>query len=110
MRHSSPGHLQLLVQPIELSHGGLAVVVAVDPAVLEHLKLPRQLLDFGHGQDELPLLLLEQTVHLLDFLHWNEEEKKATIVEKESKNGPLPSKQLPSELPNKKERNFPDVS
>lgn len=66
-------HLQLSVEPIELGHGALVIVESVHLAVLQHLQLPAELLDFRHGYDELTLLLLEKIVHLLDLLHCKQE-------------------------------------
>lgn len=62
-------HLQLSVETIELGHGALVIMERIHLAVLQHLQLPAQLLDFRHRYNKLALLLLEEIVHLLDLLH-----------------------------------------
>lgn len=68
----APHYLQLLVEAVELSYSRLVVMVTINPAVLQHLQLPGELLHFGHGQHQLALLLLEQAVHLFNLLHCKE--------------------------------------
>ena len=65
-----PHYLQLLVQAVELSYSRLVVVVAINPAVLQHLQLPGEFLYLWDRQHQLTLLLLEQAVHLFNLLHW----------------------------------------
>lgn len=79
-----PHYLQLLVQAVELSYSRLVVVVAINPAVLQHLQLPGEFLYLWDRQHQLTLLLLEQAVHLFNLLHWRGRESTIAAL----RNGP----------------------
>lgn len=59
-------------------------MVAINPAVLQHLQLPGEFLYLWDRQHQLTLLLLEQAVHLFNLLHWRGRESTIAAL----RNGP----------------------
>lgn len=75
LNRSVRSNLQLLIKTLQLScRGGRRIVMVrrkrrLQTVALQHLKLVAQLLHPRHSDQQLPLLVLEQTGHLLDLLH-----------------------------------------
>lgn len=66
---ATSAHLKLFVETIEFSHRALVVVKVIHLAIFEQFQLPVELLHLGGSHHQLPLLLLEQVVHLFYLLH-----------------------------------------